>query len=179
MLSRLLFLLCVMLVAATAVAANDLTMTITLNKDDLQRRFDRMFPITHEETITRVTLSQPAVLLKQGSDRIGLRVRIDGIFAQEFKGSGVASLDGKLRFESTRGELYLDDPQLTELTVQNVVPIYQEFLRHAAQVGMQELLAHQPIYVLGQMGESKRILGSELKGVKVEDGQVLLELAMP
>ncbi len=174
---RILLALCVMW--ASAAAANDLTMTITLSKDDLQRRLDRMFPVTREETITSVTLSQPAVLLKQGSDRIGLRVRIDGLFAQEFKASGVAALDGKLRFNGKSGEFYLDDPQLRELTVQDAVPVYQEFLRHSAQVGLSELLAQQPVYVLGQMGESKRILGSELKGVTVEDGRVLLELAMP
>lgn len=161
------------------VCAKDMNLIITLDRADLQRRIDRIFPITREDILVSVQLKHPQVILTESSDRIGLRLQIDAAAADQFSVSGLARVDGVLRFKNNTGEFYLDDASVEELQLDNVAPAVQNQIRQAADGAVRDLLQDQPIYTLGQMGESKRIMGSELKSVTVRDSKLILELAMP
>lgn len=161
------------------VYAKDMNLIITLDRADLQRRIDRIFPITREDVLVTVQLQHPQVILTENSDRIGLRLQIDATAADQFSVSGLVRVDGVLRFKSKTGEFYLDDASVEELKLDNVAPVFQNQIRQIADGAVRDLLQDQPIYVLGQMGESPRIMGSELKSVTVRNGKLILELAMP
>ena len=77
------------------------------------------------------------------------------------------------------GEFYLDDASVEELQIDNVPPLYLDQIRQNADGVVRDLLQDRPIYTLGQMGESKRIMGSEIKSVTVRNGKLIVELAMP
>jgi len=159
--------------------AKDMNLIITLDRTDLQRRVERMFPITREGELVTVQLQHPRVILTEGSDRIGLRLQIHAIAAQQFSVSGLARVDGVLRFANDTGEFYLDDASVEELQIDNVEPLYLDRIRQIADGVVRDLLQDQPIYTLGQMGEAKRIMGSEIKSVTVHNGKLLVELAIP
>ncbi len=164
-------------VVSAALASDDLNFIVTLERSDLQQRVERLFPVVHEDALVRLQLTHPEVVLRSGSDRIGLGLRVKADLAGQPL-IGRAQVDGKLRYLKQSGEFYLDDPLIRELHVNGLEPAYRDLLLVAAQTGLQELLRLRPVYVLGQMGEPKRIMGSELKSVTVEDGQLLLELDM-
>jgi hypothetical protein len=88
-------------------------------------------------------------------------------------------VDGVLRFMNSSGEFYLDDASIEELRIENVAPLYLEQVRQLADGLVRDLLQERPIYTLGQMGEEKRIMGSDIKSVTVHDGKLLIELALP
>ena len=165
--------------AVQAVYAKDMNLIITLDRTDLQRRIDRLFPITREDELVTVHLRHPQVILTEGSDRIGLRLQLNATAASRFSVSGLARLDGVLRFMNQSGEFYLDDASVEELQLENVPPLYQQQIRQLADGVVRDLLQIRPIYVLGQMGESKRIMGSDIKSVLVHDGKLIIELALP
>jgi hypothetical protein len=161
------------------VYAKDTNLIITLGHADLQHRIERMFPITREGELVTVQLQHPQVILTEGSDRIGLRLRIRAAAAEQFSVSGLARVDGVLRFANDTGEFYLDDASVEELYIDNVEPLYLDQIRQLADGVVRQSLQEQPIYVLGQMGESTHIMGSEIQSVRVRDGKLIVELAMP
>lgn len=165
--------------AAPAAHANDMNLIITLDRADVQRRVERLFPIVRANELVRVRLHHPRVILTPRSDRIGLGVRIDATAAEQYSVSGHATVDGVLRFAGTGGNFYLDDTNVKELQIDGVPTLYLEQIRQLAGGLLRDLLRARPIYTLGQMGESRRIMGSEIKSIKVRNGKLLVELAMP
>lgn len=161
------------------VYAKDMNLIITLDRADLQRRIDRLFPITREDVLVTVHLRHPQVILTEGSDRIGLRLQINATAADLFSVSGLARVDGVLRFMSRSGEFYLDDASVEEMQLENISPLYLDQIQQIADGVVRDLLQDRPIYVLGQMGESKRIMGSKIKSITVHDGKLIVELALP
>ncbi len=162
-----------------SVYAKEMNFIITLDRADLQRRVERLFPVRRENDLVGVKLFHPQVILHEGSNRIGLRLRIDAAAAQQFSVSGSARVDGVLRFMNSSGEFYLDDASIEELRIENVEPFYLDQIRQIADGAVRDLLQERPIYVLGQMGESTRIMGSDIRSVTVRDGKLIIELALP
>jgi Protein of unknown function (DUF1439) len=165
--------------APQAAYAKDMNLIVTLDRAALQRRIERMFPIVREGELVAVRLYHPQVIMTGHSDRIGLRMRVDSTAAEQFSVSGLATVDGVLRFASDTGEFYLDDASVRELQIDGVPALYAEQIRQLAAGVVRDLLRDRPIYTLGQTGESKRIMGSEVKSISVRDGKLVVELAMP
>jgi len=164
-----------LLSSAAADAAN---LVLTLSRADLQRRVERLFPIRREDALVSVILSDPRVMLRDGSERIGLRLRI-GVTAAQSSAAGSVGVDGVLRFLNSSGEFYLDDASVEELSVDSVPPLYLDEIRQLADGVVRDLLEERPIYVLSQGRGSQGLLGSEVKSVKVRNGQLVVELALP
>ena len=159
--------------------ASDMNFIITLDRPDLQRRIERMFPIVREDQLVRVRLHHPQVILAEHSNRIGLRISVDATAVEQLSVSGLTRVDGMLRYSGDTGEFFLDDASVEELQIEGVPQLYADEIRQVADNVIRDVLHDQPIYSLGQMGESKRIMGSELKSVTVRDGKLIVELAMP
>jgi hypothetical protein len=164
-----------------AAAKDNMNLVLTLSRADLQRRVERLFPIRREDALVSVVLSRPEVMLREGSNRIGLRLHIEAsaLQQQQLTTSGTVGVDGVLRFLNSSGEFYLDDASVEELRLGQVPPLYLDEVRQLADGLVRDLLEERPIYVLGQSGESTRIMGSELKAVAVRDGRVVVELSLP
>jgi len=165
--------------APAAAPAKDMNLIVTLERADLQRRIDRLFPITREAELLTVHLHHPQVVLREHSDRIGLRVRVDASVAEQFSVSGSARIDGVLRFAGDSGKFYLEHPSVEEMQIDGVPSLYLAQVQQLADGVVRELLQDQAIYTLGQMGESKHIMGSEIKAIRVHNGKVIVELTMP
>jgi len=162
-----------------AACADDMNLIVTLERADLQRRIERMFPVVRQDELVGVRLHHPQVILTEHSDRIGLRLRINATAAGQFSLSGRTRVDGVLRFANDSGEFFLDDARVEELQIDGVPSLYLYQIQQLADGVVRDLLQDQPIYSLGQMGEAKRIMGSEIKKVSVHDGKLLVELEMP
>lgn len=161
------------------MVAGEMSFIITLDRADMQRRVERLFPITREDSMVSMQLHHPEVMLRENSDRIGLRLRLEATAVQQIAISGFAEVNGKLRFERKRGEFYLDDARVEKLTLVDIAPPLVEQIRQFAEVVVRQALQGYPIYALGQTSEPQRFMGSEIKSVMVRDGKLIIELAMP
>ena len=171
--------LLLMCLAPVATIAKDMNLIVTLDRADLQRRIDRMFPITREAELLTVHLHHPQLILREHSNRIGLRVRVDAAVAEQFSVSGSARIDGVLRFAADSGKFYLGHASVEEMQIDGVPSLYLAQIQQLADGVVRDLLQDQAIYTLGQMGESKRIMGSEIKAIRVHNGKMIVELTMP
>ncbi len=168
-----------MWLAPYAIHAKDMNFIVTLDRADLQRRIDRLFPITREAELLTVHLHHPQVILREHSDRIGLRVLVDASIAEQFSVSGSARIDGDLRFAGDSGKFYLDHASVEEMRIDGVPSLYLAQIQQLADGVVRDLLKDKAIYTLGQMGESTRIMGNEIKSISVHDGKLIVELPMP
>lgn len=159
--------------------AGDMNLIITLGRADLQRHVEQLFPFTRKDNLASVRLYDPEVILNEGNDRIGLRLQLHATAAEQLSVSGFVRVDGLLRFKSKSGEFYLDDTRVEELKLNGLPTSIQGQIHQVADASVRELLRDRPIYVLGQMGEAKQIMGSDIKSVSVHNGTLLIELAMP
>jgi hypothetical protein len=128
-----------------SVYAKEMNFIITLDRADLQRRVERLFPVRRENDLVGVKLFHPQVILHEGSNRIGLRLRIDAAAAQQFSVSGSARVDGVLRFMNSSGEFYLDDASIEELRIENVEPFYLDQIRQIADGVVRDLLQERAL----------------------------------
>lgn len=161
-----------------ALPATAMNFIVQLDEAQLQRKVERMFPVTHADPLYQVELAQPRVLLREGSDRIGLRLDVAGTVAQQLSLSGRGTLEGRLRFEPESGAFYLDEAELKELDIDGMPEQYTSELRGLAQHRAREALRTRPVYVLGQSGEEKTLMGREIKAISVRQGKLIIELAM-
>jgi len=162
-----------------SVFAEDMNLVVTLDRADLQRRVDRLFPIQRENELISVRLHHPQVILTEHSDRIGLRLHVDATAGAQFSVSGNALVDGVLRFTPADGDIFLDDASVEELHIDGVPPLYANQIRQLADSVIRDLLQDYPIYTLGHGSKSQRIMGSDIKSVTVHEGKLFLELEMP
>ena len=159
--------------------AKDMNLIVTLDRADLQHRIERLFPIVREDGLVKVRMHHPQVILTEHSDRIGLRLHIDASIAQQFSVTGRTMVDGILRYVAESGEFYLADANVKEFRIDGVPDLYFYQVQQAVNGVVREFLQNQPIYTLGQRGKPKRIMGSTIKKITVQDGKLLVELAMP
>ena len=151
--------------------------SVTLTRDDLQREVEKRFPIEKSEILVTVRLSEPRVLLKPDSDRIGLGVTItvSAPIIQSLKGKG--ELDGELRFDSESRELYLDSP---DLKITEASGISDKDLRAAEElIGplLRNVLSRIPIYRLKDTDLRQPVINASVKEIQVNAGTVTLRFA--
>ena len=178
-LARLWVILMLTGLASHPASAEDMNLIVTLDHADLQRRIERLFPIHRENELLSVRLYHPQVILPKHGNRIGLRLQVDATAADQFSLTGLAGVDGVIRYASANGAFYLDDASVEKLQIDGVPPIYVDQIRQIADGVIRDILKDTPIYTLGQHGEPKRIMGSKLKSVTVRDGKLIMELEMP
>lgn len=169
----------IMWLVAQAAHAENMNLVVTLDRADVQRRVERLFPVVRADELVSVRLHHPRVILTAHSNRIGLGLRIDATAAEQFSVSGHVTVDGVLRFAGPSGDFYLDDADVKDLQVDGIPTPYLDQIRRLADGVLRDLLRDHPIYTLGQLGEAKRFMGSEIKSIKVRDGKMVVELSMP
>ena len=175
--SRALVLMFAAIVTATPAAA--LNLMVELGQDEVQQKVTRMFPVSFEGPFFTLGLRHPQVVLKEGSERIGLRLDA----AAELLGapalSGSALVEGAPRLDSARDAIFLDNAAVAQLHLDGVAPEYLPDLQHAADALIRAALRTQPIYVLGQPGDPPLLKRKDLKAIRVQNGKLIIELAMP
>ncbi len=168
--------LCAVMLSAQAAEMNYI---MELDQAQLQRKVERLFPVAHEDPLYSVALNEPEVVLREGADRIGLRLKVAAAVMQQLNVTGATRVEGRLRFAARTGEFFLDDATVEELSIDGVPDQYLGELRRLAEQVAREALNQHPVYVLGTLGESKKLMGSEIKAIAVRDGKLVIELDMP
>ncbi len=152
-------------------------LTITLTRDELQKEVEKRFPIDKSELLFTGRLSEPRVLLKQGTDRIGLAVSI-AVSAPIIKPvTGKGELDGRVRFDPESRELFLES---AELRLTEASGVSDKDLRTAEVLIrplLSGLLARIPIYRLKETDLRIPGTNAQVKQIRVEEGCVILRFA--
>jgi hypothetical protein len=187
-------LLPLLVLALAGCGAKDLSVSVEVPKDAIQDKVQGKFPLETSEkegnTPLDLTLSDPVVLLEDGKDRIGLRVKLDararpltgpGQFppppAVQPRYTGTATVFASVRYDQDKKALVLSDPKVTELSVDQLPKETDGPLRLLAEKALAEKFAEQPIPLPGNSALEKAVK-SHLKSVSVNGGRVVVDLGL-
>lgn len=146
---------------------------IALDQSALQHQVNKLFPLTQDLPAISLRLHDPEVSLSSASDRLRLRVQIDARAVGIDPQAGDIVLSGKPRFVRSEQALYISEPAVEHLGFSGIDPLYHPAVRSLASSLIEAMLALYPVYVVRD--DRLASLG-ELTDVRIEDGQVLLEL---
>ena len=169
----------IFIVLLSPLPATALNLTIELDRAQVQQKMARMFPVSLENPFFSLLLKNPKVVLKEGSDRIGVHLEAVAKLPDGSSLSGNALLEGAPRLDGERNAIFLDDASVTQLHIDGIPADYLPTLQHTADALVREVLRTQPLYVLGQEGEPPMLKRKDLKAVRIHNGKLIIELAMP
>ena len=151
-------------------------MTIAIPASKITESLQQQFPIAENTQYGKVTLKNPKALLQKGSDRItaGATVLFSNNLIPEQQGSVYVS--GKPYFDAKTGNIYLTEPAVEKLDINNnnLAGFLKGSVADAVNPLINEVFRKIPIYKVN----TTSIQGAFVKDVKVEDGSLLLTFGL-
>ena len=151
--------------------------TVELTQAELQEKLNAKMPLKKKKFLTTIVVDKAAVTLTEGSDRIGLACDLKAEVAG-YTATGTTKLEGGIKYVADKGEFYFVDPEVVELTVDQVSARYQEAVRKAMDYTAKKSLAKVPVYRFKDDSLKQKLAKATLKSIKVKDNKLLLELSV-
>lgn len=152
--------------------------TKELTAGELQTQLAGQFPRQEQTPFMTVTLSDPRIILKDKSDRIGMELTVSTTSLGNISGKARGLMDGKLHYVPKTGEFFLLDPEMQRLHVAGVPEQYQSDIRILVEGIAKETLSQIPIYTLKADDPNQSLAKSFLKSVTVRNGRLVLEVGL-
>lgn len=173
------FMLAAMLSAGLLFCASAwaLNFNVEMDQATLQQELSRAFPVQRDEAFVSVQLSQPQVILKEGSDRIGVKAMATVILPGDNKISGNTYVDGKLRYEEKTNALYLDQAMVRELNIDGLPDMARQEVLRMANLLVRSFLDKQPVYVFRDDKSSASLIKKRISKVEVKNGRLIVEVS--
>ena len=156
------------------------TVVIRLEQAELQQRLSAQFPITATKFFVKLTLKDPILQLNPTSNQVGLRLTATvapPVLAQEF--TGRVSAKGELFYNRDERAFYIRDPQIVDLTIDDLPAKYSKGAKDALGVLTRETLSRTPIYQLEGRNLKEVAAAHVLRKVEVKNGTLEAELGPP
>jgi len=179
---RRLLLICAALLAAAGLsccASLGLLATghLDIDASELQSRIAARFPARHCKTaLLCVELSNPAVTLSDGDDRIALAVDLRIILGTRER-VGHVSLAGRPRYVSGQGQLFLDDLEITRFDMAGLPDEYADWVKTGGTLAARVALQSQPIYTIADNTAKGALAKRAVSDVRVVGGKLRLTFA--
>jgi hypothetical protein len=153
---------------------------IEITQEQIQERLDARFPISEQYLIVfRLTLADPEVVLREGSDRIGLGVSAHtNVRVNEEDLTGKAHITTKIRYDPGKGSLLLVHPDVEEFTISLLPEEYGDEVMLAANLSARKFLNNYEIYKLNQADFKQRLVKLVLREVVVHNGVLRITLGL-
>jgi hypothetical protein len=153
---------------------------IKITADEIQEKLDRAFPISKQYLVVlKLTLKDPLVTLREGSDRVGFGVTAStNVSVNDTDLAGRAHLTAGIRFNREEASLSLVDPLVENLNISLLPEKYHDEVMAAADIVAKEYLDGYELYKLEASGLKQKIAKLVLKSVVVEDGVLKITLGL-
>lgn len=165
-----------MLFCLLVLASPAMSFTRELTAAELQTQLSGQFPVRQQTAFMTVTLSDPRVILNEGSDLIGLELTVLTTALGNIESTARGLVDGQLHYQPETGEFFLLRPEVRRLHVVGVAEQYQNDIKMMVDGVAKEALSRMPIYTLKEDDTSQSMAKSFLKSVTVRNGKLILEL---
>ena len=153
---------------------------VTLNfaQARLQSQLDPRFPAKKCLLSACIELTSPRVSLTEGSDRIG----IETSFVATLGGRtmpGFTTFTGRPHYESSSGNFYLQDVQVTEFNMSGNAPDFDEAVKVRGPGIVAAIMNRFPLYSIQSHPQYGAIAKLALKSVRIVNGQLQVEFSNP
>ena len=163
---------------------------IEVEPAQLQARIAAKFPLKNCATsLACVAFTEPVVTLAEGTDRLGLMLRVTvSLPGRDLKlreWQGRVGLSGQIRYQAGRGEFYLDEPLIDQLDLPGFSADLQDAVRQKSPALLRPLFQTNPIYTLKTAdtaqagGANDALLKTALRDVRVVGGKLRITYVRP
>lgn len=151
--------------------------TISLSQQELQQQLDQMGNAQYQDALLSVLVKDPKVELSPGSDKIGLRGKVETVLLGTLQASALLHLRGSVIYKAKEGAFYLQNIELLSLESDQIPPKQLANVQSIVESLLNQLLEEQPIYELNEAEHTEQLAKAVLKNVSVENAKVLLHLS--
>ncbi len=155
------------------------SITISVNRHELQERLDQRFPISRKTVLIDVTLRDPEVILSEGSDRIGVALDLAGSLPLLGAVGGNVGVSGLISYRQETKQFFFHELRIDALEIKGIHAGIVATVRNAVEAAAHLALAELPVYTLDQRTFREIAAERVLKSVRVRDGKLYLELGLP
>lgn len=155
---------------------------VRISESNIQGKLEKKLLLTKTYFfIIEITLNNPRVHLENGSNRVaaGLDVEFNIKINNNSKplGGKVDASEGVLHL-SDKGQFFLTDPLIEDLTVQGIAPDYTDKANKALTKALTEYYKKNPIYTLRVTDAKQMAARMVLKDVIIENKELLVTLGI-
>lgn len=150
---------------------------LDIEQAELQARIAKRFPTSHcRIVIACVDLSNPVVVLKEGSDRIGFTADVKVVLGTR-EHTGRLGLSGLPRYVPNEGQLFIDDLQIDTLELAGLPAEYAELVKLRGPAAARSALQSHPVYTLDASSAKGALAKATVRDVKVVNGKLRVTFA--
>jgi hypothetical protein len=170
------------LIAGTYFYFSGKEYVVHMSESEIREKLDEKLPITKSYfLIIQLTLKNPRVLLEDGKKRVnaGLDVLFNITIGKNPKPlGGTVDVSGGVRYLAEKGEFYLTNPVIENLTVQGIPDKYLLKVNKALSQALAKYYEENPIYTLRATDVKKAAARMVLKDVVVENRELVMTLGI-
>lgn len=155
---------------------------VRISESDIKQKLDEKLPLTKTYLfIIQVTLENPKVNLKNGSNRVnaGLDVVLNVTIEKNPKPlGGTVDASGGIKYVSEKGEFYLTNPIIEDFEIQGIPAKYMSNVNKALTKALAEYYSNNPVYTLRGRDAKQVAARMVLKNVTVENKEMVVTLGI-
>ena len=155
---------------------------VRLTEGQIREKLEERLPLSKSYLfIIRVTLSNPRVVLENGTSRVnaGLDVLFNITINDNPKPiGGTVDVSGGVRYVAEEGQFFLVNPVIESLKVQGVAEEYTNKVNKALTLALTEYYESHPIYTLSTVDAKQVAARMILKSVIVENEELVVTLGI-
>jgi hypothetical protein len=147
------------------------TVTVTVERAEIQQRLQTAFPVEQPLLLGKVTFDNPRVELGAGGDRIGVELdaRLELPLLPVY--SGKVAVSGKPAYRAAEKAFYLQDATLDRFEIAGLPPAQVERFKGPTTLVARTVLDRTPVYTLEQRNFKEVTAEHVLREVRVKDGR--------
>lgn len=145
--------------------------SIKIPKQIIQSQVSKNFPQTHEKMGASITLSDPNIFLKEGSNSICIKISIKAKIPLIGEKNGFLIVSSGINYDQKMKSIHTENIKLNDLQIENTGEQITSKIKSLADMVIRKTLEGYKIY----QGESS-VANGTLKEINVRNGQVILTI---
>ena len=150
-------------------------MKFSIKQHKIQSLIENQFPITIKWLFVNITLTDPKIVLVDGSERLGLIFSTILVLANKLNYRHDIYVDGKIDYQKHVGELFLNNIKVNFLVQRKIAEIGTwPFTKITARL-INKYMQHTPVYHFNQGDFIHKLAKSRIKDLKIENRSLVFE----
>lgn len=176
----------ILLLALTALTlcscGGGFTKTLTFTRDEIQSKVEEKFPIKRSAAVVELELTNPGIVLEDGSDLIGLKADaearlpgsgIGGLIGLGGEGyDGTIYIEGDVDYDPDEGTFYFTHGKVKELKIASIPDELSQPVTKLADAAANNNLSKVPLFTLNTKDMKEKAAKFLLKKVRVKNGKL-------
>lgn len=147
-------------------------LVLSLSERQIQEQLNKRFPIEKNYLISTISLTDPKVALRSGTNRIHFGVVITATIPTQTPVQGSGEFSGEIRYDPQTEDIYLTEVGVERLEIPKLGDKVTAQVKEVSSLLAREALSRFPIYRLSESDFRVNLSLLEVKSVRVAGRRV-------